>query len=72
MKPTGLNNPLTGEPMMQVEESDLDFSLNWDDLSLEKKADFCSFIQAPFLNKQNEDIIKDRWEYYQSKDETIL
>lgn len=58
MKPTGLNNPFTGEPMMQIEESDIDFSINWSDLSLEQKADFCSFTKVPFLNKDNQHVVE--------------
>jgi hypothetical protein len=67
MKQTTLKNPFSGEFLMEIEESDMDFSLNWDDLSLEQKADFCFFIKAPFLKEGIEPLLKIQWEYFQSK-----
>lgn len=67
MKPTGTFNKVTGEEIMQVEESDLDFSKDWDQLSLDQKADFLSFLRYPFLNKDVEPSIKVKWEYFQKK-----
>jgi hypothetical protein len=64
---TGKFNPL-GEEIIQIEESDINFwDKNWDDLELGQKADFCSFIKAPFLGKQNEKSVKQRYVYYQAK-----
>lgn len=67
MKPTGLFNTITGEPIMQAEESDLALSKDWDELSLEEKADFLSFLKYPFLNKDVEPGMKVKWEYFQKK-----
>lgn len=67
MKPTGRKNPITGEEVMQAEESDCDFTKKWEDLSLEEKATFLSLIKTGYLNKQNEPIVKQWWEYYQKK-----
>lgn len=65
---TGKLNPITGEEILQCEESDINFwDTNWDDLELGQKADFCSFIKAPFLGKQNEEYVKNWYEYYQQK-----
>jgi hypothetical protein len=69
---TGKINPLTGDEILRVEESDINFwDTNWDDLSLDQKATFCSLIKAPFLSTKgefkNDHIIKDQYEYYQAK-----
>ena len=65
MKPTGKINIITGEEILRAEEHDIDFwETNWDDLSLKQKAMFCSFVGADYLGKQNNDALRDRYEYY--------
>jgi hypothetical protein len=65
---TGKINQITGDEILQIEESDIDFwDTNWEELTLEQKADICSLIKAPFLGKQNEDAIKGWYEYYKLK-----
>lgn len=62
---TGKFNPITGEEILQIEESDITFwEKEWEDLTIEQKADFCSLIKAPFLATSNEEIIKRRYRYY--------
>jgi hypothetical protein len=66
MRATGRINPITNEEIMEVEERDLTFlDTNWDDLTIEQKAIFCSLIKAPFLSKENNHIIKAKYEYLQ-------
>lgn len=68
MKPTGKINPLTGNEILRAEESDIDFwDTKWDDLLIDEKAMFCSFIRADYLGKQNNDALRDRYEYYALK-----
>jgi hypothetical protein len=72
MKLTGKLNPITKEEIFRVNEQDINFwNKNWDDLTLDEKATFCSFIEAPFLATKgefkNDHIIKDRYEYFQMK-----
>ena len=71
MRPTGLKNQFTGEEIMEIERSDLDFSKEWDQLSLDEKANFCSFIKMPILNKITEPGIKDMWNDYKEMEEDI-
>ena len=71
MKPTGKKNPM-GDEILRVEESDIDFwNKCWEDLTLDEKATFCSFIGAGYLavkgEFKNDHIIKDQYEYYQLK-----
>lgn len=68
MKPTGKFNPITKDEILQVEEHDITFwNKSWSELELTEKADFCSFIRAPFLGKQNEEFVKHWYKYYQAK-----
>lgn len=62
MKPTGKINKFTGEEILQAEESDLDLSKDWEELSINQKADFLSYLNFPFLNKEVEPTIKRKWE----------
>lgn len=60
---TGKINPISGEEILQFEESDITFwEKDWEELTLDQKADFCSLIKTPFLATSgefnNEDIIK--------------
>jgi hypothetical protein len=68
MKPTGRKNPL-GEEIFEIEESDINFWENeWEDLSLDQKADFCSFIKMPYLATSgefnNEHVVKSQYRYW--------
>lgn len=68
MKPTGRINPITGDEILRAEETDIDFwKTKWEDLTLEQKAVFCSFIGALFLGKQNETHVKARYGTYRLK-----
>lgn len=68
MKKTGKINPITGVEMYQAEESDVTFwETEWEDLTLEQKAMFCSVIGAQFLGKQNEAHVKARYNYFKLK-----
>ena len=64
---TGKLNKITGEEILQAEEKDNDFSKNWEELTIEQKATFCSFMRIGFLNKDVEPKIKAQWEYYNEK-----
>ena len=69
MIPTGKFNPITGEEFLRAEELDIKFwEKEWEDLTLEEKATFCSFIRAPYLASKgehaNEPIIKSRYQYW--------
>lgn len=67
MKPTGKINPITGEQMFRAEPQDIVFwDEAWEDLTLEQKAIFCSYIEAPFLGPQNEDVVKHKFEIFKS------
>lgn len=72
MKATGKFNPITGDEIHSVEESDINFwDTDWDNLSLDQKAQFCSFVGVGYLATQgefkNDDKVKDVYEYYQQK-----
>jgi len=68
MKKTGKINPITGEEILKAEEHDIDFwDVKWEELSIEQKATFCSFIGALFLGKQNEEHIRARYNYFKLK-----
>jgi len=60
MKPSGTFNPL-GDEIMIVEESDMNFSKNWEDLSIDEKANFCSYMKIGFMNSEVEPTIKFQW-----------
>lgn len=61
-------HPILGEiDDIVIELTDFDFSIAWDELSIYKKADFCAFLKILFLNKNNEHLVKDWWEYYSNK-----
>lgn len=64
MKATGKFN-LLGEEIFEAELSDFDFNIDWKDLSLSQKADFCSYINAPFLNESIEPMIRINYELHQ-------
>lgn len=69
MKHTGKINPITGEEILQIEESDITFwDKEWSDLTLNQKADFCSFIKMPYLANSdefnNEYVIKSQYRYW--------
>jgi hypothetical protein len=58
MKYNGRLHPITKEPIMQLEEHDIDFwHLDWDDLSMDQKADYCSYKNIGFLSTANIDNI---------------
>lgn len=62
MKPTGLINPITGNEILQCEESDIHFwNKEWNELSYIEKCDFLSLKSIPFLNKQVEHIVIDMY-----------
>lgn len=68
MKSTGKFNPITGKEIFKAEEHDIDFwELDWEDLDIEQKTTFLSFIGAPFLGKQNEEYVKGRYEFHSLK-----
>lgn len=69
MRPTGIINQVTGEEILEIERSDLDFTKEWDQLSLDEKADFCSFIKIPFLNKDIEPSVVAMWNDYKEMEE---
>lgn len=54
MKPTGKINPITGDEIMQFEEYDIDWNINWEDMTIEQKAGFCSFMEIRFLSLEGE------------------
>lgn len=77
MIPTGKLNPITGDEILKVEESDITFwSTDWDDLTRDQQAMFCSFCGFTYLalvgQWANGHIIKDRYEYFQLKNITEL
>ena len=73
MKPTGKTNPITGDEILQAEEHDINFwETKWQDLTIEQKATFCSFIGAQFLGKQNEAHVKARYGYFRLKNTVDL
>jgi hypothetical protein len=68
MIPTGKFNPITGEEILKVESKDITFwEKEWDDLTLDEQAMFCSYIGAKFYSKNEEygnyDIIKRLYNY---------
>ena len=72
MKPTGKINPITGDEILKVEEHDISFWYKeWDELTIDEKAMFCSFIEVGYLATHgefaNEDKVKDMYEYYATK-----
>lgn len=68
MKPTGKTNPITGVEIFQAEEHDIMFwETKWEDLTIEQKAMFCSFIGAQFLGEQNEKHVRARYNYFKLK-----
>lgn len=59
------NHPILGEiDNVIIEESDFNFYQNWDELSIDKKADFCSFLKHPTISRETVSM----WEYYQLKE----
>jgi len=69
MKPTGRINPLTQEEILQAEEQDIEFwNLKWEELSLEQKAIFCSFLGISFVSTKGDlNKIKARYNYFRLK-----
>lgn len=62
---TGKINYVTGEEILQIEESDITFwEKKWEELTIDQKADFCSLIKVPFLATSNEEILKRRYNYH--------
>lgn len=59
-------HPFTGEEIEIVilQESDFNFSKEWEELSWDEKADFLSFMEIQFLNKHNESEVKKIWNGY--------
>lgn len=39
----------------------LDFSKRWESLNIHEKADFCSILGLPFLNKEVEPKVIEQW-----------
>jgi hypothetical protein len=69
---TGKINHFTGEEILRAEESDIKFfDTDWNDLTIEQKATFCSFIQVGFLGKSNEEEVMCLYEYYQLKNRIL-
>ena len=69
---TGHYNSITGEEITKIEESDITFwDIDWDDLTRDQQAMFCSFCGFTYLalvgQWANGHIIKDRYEYFQLK-----
>ena len=61
-------HPILGEiDDIIIEESDFDFSMDWEELSLDKKAEFLSFMKIGFLNKDNEHTVEALWFSYKAK-----
>lgn len=61
-------HPILGEiDDIIIEESDFDFSMDWEELSYDKKADFLSFMKIPFLGKCNEHTVEALWFSYKAK-----
>lgn len=64
---TGKFNTITGQEIIQIEEHDFDWNKNWNELTLDEKANFCSFIKQSFLTKSIEHKIIEKYNFYQSK-----
>lgn len=54
---TGRFNKFTEQEILQAEETDVNWTKAWEDLTLEEKANFCSYARIPLLNKDIEDIV---------------
>lgn len=59
-------HPITQEEVEIVilQESDFNFSKDWEQLTVNEKADFLSFMEIEFLNKNNEPEVKKIWNGY--------
>lgn len=67
MKPTGKHNKFTGEEIMQVEEHDIAWHKEFDELSFDEKANFLSFIEVLFLSNGNRSYVEERYSYFKAK-----
>jgi hypothetical protein len=68
MKPTGKLHPIFGHEIMEIEEHDIKWqNKEWEELTLNEKGDFLSFIKAPFLNKDIEPMFIKKYKYYRDK-----
>ena len=66
MKPTGRFN-LAGDEIMQIEEHDIDWSINWEDMTINQKANFCSLRKIGFLGKDNEEYVQTLYLFQQAR-----
>ena len=76
MKSTGRYNPITGDEIFRAEEHDITvWDKAWEDLTIDEKAMFCSFIEAPYLASKgefnNESKIKARYDYFKTFNEIL-
>lgn len=63
MKPTGKFNKLTGNEIMEIEHSDIDFwEIPWNELTLEQRCMYLSYRNIKFLNDTNREFVE---EFYQ-------
>ena len=68
MKPTGKFHPIFRHEIMELEEHDIKWqNKEWDELTLEEKANFCSFAKIPMLNEDTKEYTIKKYIYYRDK-----
>ncbi len=66
------NHPFLGEiDDVEIEETDFDFRIQFEDLDINKKADFLSFLKMPMLPREKDHPlylkVVEQWGYYNVK-----